>query len=77
MGWVPGAEGEGTRCLGMEGASECPVPATQSQRGVWWPFPGSDSLNFRSAMVQEAPGRGLDGCLPRVPPPKQLEHMQL
>lgn len=77
MGRVAAVEGEGTRCLGMEGASDLPVAAAQSQRGALWPLPGSDSLNLRLAMVQEALGRGWKAVLLCVPPLKLLEHTQL
>lgn len=47
---------------GHGGRIHLPVAAAQSQRGALWPLPGSDSLNIGSAMVQEAPERGLEGC---------------
>lgn len=49
--------GEGTRRV-----SDLPVAGTQSQMGAPWPLLGSDSLNLGSATVQEAPGKGLEGC---------------
>lgn len=77
-GWAPTA-------WGMERGSDLPVPATQSHMGAGWPILGSDSLHPGSAMVQEAPGKGVGSppkrrwleCHPAMPPPKQLKHMQL